>query len=103
MAIVLNLFSPAVWQSLASSAVAAPAAPADARIVRGVRRDSVVCRWCAGCPLDGYCDSDECGARPESLTDYYERLAKHSPNGLWIGRFPNLNEYIKCLKSQNWL
>ena len=103
MAVVLNLFSPAVWQSLVSSAVAASAAPADARVVNGVRRDSVVCRWCIGCPLDGLCDSDQCGARRQSLYDYSERLAKHDPNSQWISRFPDLGVYINFLKKHGLL
>lgn len=103
MAVVLNLFAPAVWQSLVSSAVAASAAPAGPLVVNGVRRDSVMCRWCVGCPLDGLCDSDQCGARRQSLYDYSERLAKHDPNSQWISRFPDLGVYINFLKKHGLL
>lgn len=103
MAVVLNLFGDAVWASLAGHQVAAPAAPADSRVVRGVRRDSVVCRWCVGCPLDGLCDSDACGARPQSVSNFYERVARHHHDGVWSGRYPNLQAYIANLKRQGWL
>ena len=103
MAEVLNLFGDAVWASLAGSRLAAPAVAADSRVVRGVHRDSVVCRWCVGCPLDGLCDSDQCGARPQSDSNYYERIARHLPDGVWSGRYPNLQVYIAHLKRQGLL
>lgn len=76
MAIVLSLFGDAVWASLVSSSGAAPAAPADAPVIHRDSRDSVKCSWCKGCPLDGLCDSDECGCRPESDNSFYRRIHK---------------------------
>ena len=103
MAEVLNLFGDVVWTSLVSPQVAAPAVAADSRVVRSVHRDSDVCHWCVGCPLDGLCDSDQCGARPQSVPDYYERIASYLPDGVWSGRYPNLQVYIAHLKRQGWL
>ena len=74
MAVILNLFAPAVRQSLVLSSVAASPAPADAQVVHRDSRDSVYCSWFKGCPLDGLCDSDECGLRPESDNSFYRRI-----------------------------
>ena len=114
MAVLLNLFSDSVWQALtqvdASSGLSVSSLRSDAyapsavsNVVRGIRRDSVVCRWCAGCPLDGLCDSDQCGARPQSLYDFNERVARHVPDGCWSGRFPNLGVFISFKKQHGWL
>lgn len=114
MGIVLNLFGDAEWEALKAS----PASPgrsessrcseavspaADSRVVRGIRRDSVVCRWCAGCELDGLCDSDQCAARPQSVLGYYEQVSRHLPNGCYMGRFPSLSAFISFKKRQGWL
>lgn len=84
----------------------APAAlrwPASAPVVRGVRRDSVACRWCAGCDYDGLCDHDECASRPETDFRFFERLYKGGALLASRQRFPDLGVYIDLLKSQNWL
>ena len=45
---------------------------------------------CTTCPLNGLCDSDECGA--------------HSyPLDLPTTRFKNLGEYINFIKHNDWL
>lgn len=76
MAVILNLFAPAVGQSLVSSSVAASPAPADAQVIHRDSRDSDRCVWCKGCPLDGLCDIDECGLRPESDNSFYRRIKR---------------------------
>lgn len=93
----------------ASARVVVPEAPAASRwpvsapIVRGVRRDSVACRWCAGCDYDGICDHDECASRPETDFRFYERLYAGGALLSSRQRFPNLGVYIDLLKSQNWI
>lgn len=74
MAIVLNLFAPAVWQSLVSSSVAASPAPADAQVINDVPGRRQVLGWCVGCPLAEVCDSDQCADRPESDNSFYRRI-----------------------------
>ncbi len=103
MAIILNLFSHSEWESLKSDPEGVNRPSGSGSELRDSHRDSKVCRWCVGCPLDGLCDCDQCGARPQSLYDYSDRLAKHNPNSVWRGRYPNLNVYISFLKSQNWI
>lgn len=74
MAVILNLYSPAVRQSLVSSAVAAGAAPADAHVVNAFPGRRQVLGWCVGCPLAEVCDSDQCADRPESDNSFYRRI-----------------------------
>lgn len=76
MAVILNLFAPAVWQSLVSSSVAAGAAPADASIVDDAPVRRQVLGWCVGCPLAEVCDSDQCADRPESDNSFYRRIQR---------------------------
>ena len=100
---------PAVAAPSVAARVVIPEAPAalrwsaSATVVRGVRRDSVACSWCAGCDLDGLCDHDECASRPETDFRFYERLYKGGALFASRQRFPNLGSYIDLLKSQNWL
>lgn len=103
MAIVLNLFSHSEWESLKSDPEGVNRPSGFDYGMRESRRDSKVCRWCVGCPLDGLCDCDQCGARHQSLYDYSERLAKHSSNYVWRGRYPNLKVYIEFLKNCGWV
>lgn len=71
-------------------------------IVRGVRRDSVVCSWCKGCPLDGLCDDDACALRPAPdglCNDFFARKM----HGLCApSRFPNLGVFIQFKKQCGW-
>lgn len=87
MAIILNLFAPAVWQSLVSSSVAAGAAPADAQVVNDAPGRHQGLGWCAGCPFTHVC-GDEC-----ALTDDF--MANPSLSGTI---FRNLNEFITFKK-----
>lgn len=114
MGIILNLFGDAEWEALKASPAStghsesslcseAVSPSADSRIVRGIRRDSVVCHWCAGCELDGLCDSDQCAARPQSVLGYYEQVSRHLSNGCYMGRFPSLGAFISFKKRQGWL
>lgn len=62
-------------------------------------RDSRVCRWCVGCPLDGLCNSDECGRRPESDYLFFEKLCSGESSFLHRAHFPNLGELVRSLKA----
>lgn len=76
MAIIHNLFAPAVWQSLVSSSVAASPATADAPVVNDAPGRRQVLGWCVGCPLAEVCDSDQCADRPESDNNFYRRIKR---------------------------
>lgn len=91
MAVILNLFAPAVWQSLESSSVAAGAATADAQVINDAPDRRQILGWCAGCPFAHVC-GDEC-----ALTDDF--MSNPSLSGTV---FRNLNEFITFKKHFGW-
>lgn len=58
--------------------------------VESSKEDTMLTNPCTKCPLNGLCDSDECGA--------------HSyPLDVPTTRFNNLGEYIRFIKHYDWL
>lgn len=79
-----------------------PPFPSPVPEFRGVRRDSWRSRWCHGCHLEGLCDSDECGRRPESDINFNACVAHAWSSDFRPTSFPNLGIFIEFLKAHGW-
>lgn len=103
MAIIRNLFSDSVWQSLivgrhessvesSFSQVGGASAPRPAGVAVPAGSSSEVCTWCGGCPFVGICSDDECGWC--SFEEDFPIPFHH---------YSNLGEFINDIKRQGWL
>lgn len=99
MATCISLFSDAIWQALVMPEAQVKKPSVTYTLTAREWRDSRVCRWCVGCPLDGLCDSDECGRRPESDYQFFEKLYRDESPFLGRAHFPNLGELVRSLKA----
>lgn len=99
MATCISLFSDAIWQALVMPEAQVKKPCVTYTLTAREWRDSRVCRWCVGCPLDGLCDSDECGRRPESDYQFFDNLHCDESPFFHRAHFPNLGELIRSLKA----
>lgn len=103
MAIIRNLFDESVWQSLIDVRKVSGVVSSISLVGRaGARRPAggyvptfsfgEKCPWCAMCPVEDLCSSDECGW-----------LSFDVDFPIPFHHYSNLGEFINDIKRQGWL